>query len=270
MLETSFILELSIYLITGAIVGIAAGLLGIGGGLLIVPVLSTVFLYFLGTSEVVHIAIGTSLATIIITSLSSVRAHHKKHNAVRWDIFKLLSAGVLLGAFIGGWSSQFVASDVLGKIFGFLELLIAINMLLALKPSPHRQLPGMVGNSAAGSVIGGLSSLVGVGGGTLTTPYLVWNNISMHQAIATSTAVSLPVAIAGTIGYFIAGLDATNLPAYASGYIYWPAFFGIVIASYFTAPIGAKLAHQLPVKLLKRIFGIFLIFLAIKMLFFTG
>lgn len=268
MLETTMLIELLIYVVTGAIVGVAAGLLGIGGGLLIVPVLSTVFVYFLDTPEVVHLAIGTSLATIVITSFSSARAHHK-HGAVRWDAFKLLTIGVLIGAFIGAWSSQFVASDLLGKIFGILELLIAINMLMSFKPSPHRELPGLVGNTAAGSVIGGLSSLVGIGGGTLTTPYLVWNNISMHQAIATSTAVSLPVAIAGSIGYFMAGLGATDLPPFASGYIYWPAFFGIVLASYFTAPIGAKLAHQLPVKTLKRFFGIFLIILAIKMLFFT-
>jgi len=262
------LIELTIYLITGAVVGVAAGLLGIGGGLLIVPVLSSVFLYFLNTPEVVHLAIGTSLATIVVTSFSSVRAHHQ-HGAVRWDAFRLLMLGVLFGAFIGGWSSQFVASNILGQIFGFLELLIALNMLLALKPNPSRQLPGYVGNSVAGTVIGSISSLVGVGGGTLTTPYLLWNNISMHQAIATSTAVSLPVAIAGTIGFFIAGLDAEHLPPYASGYIYWPAFFGIVLASYFTAPIGARLAHKLPVKTLKRGFAVFLIILAIKMLFFT-
>ncbi len=267
MLEPLYI-ELIIYLATGAIVGVAAGLLGIGGGLLIVPVLSSVFVYFLDTEDVVHLAIGTSLATIVVTSLSSVQAHHK-HGAVRWDAFKLLAAGVLFGAFIGGWSSQFVASNILGQVFGFLELLIALNMLLAFKPNPSRQLPGFVGNSFAGTLIGSISSLVGIGGGTLTTPYLLWNNISMHQAIATSTAVSIPVAISGTIGFLIAGLDATHLPEYALGYIYLPAFFGIVLASYFTAPIGARLAHKLPVKILKRFFGVFLILLAIKMLFFT-
>lgn len=267
MIELSFLYEFLTYLITGAIVGVAAGLLGIGGGLLIVPVLSTVFLIFLDVKEVVHLAIGTSLATILVTSFSSVRAHHKL-GAVRWDIVKVLTGGVLIGAFIGGWSSQFIASEWLAKLFGILELFIAINMLLALKPNPHRELPGLVGNTGAGSIIGWLSSLVGIGGGTLTTPYLQWNNINMHQAIATSAAVSLPVALAGSIGYLIAGLDASNLPDYATGYIYWPAFFGIVLASYFTAPIGAYWAHQLPVKTLKRFFGVFLILLAIKMLFF--
>ena len=269
MIETAMIFEFATYLVTGAIVGIAAGLLGIGGGLLIVPVLTSAFIYFLDVTDVVHLAIGTSLATIVVTSFASARAHHH-HGAVRWDAFKLLTAGVLLGAFLGGWSSQFVASNVLGIIFGVLEALIAINMLLNLKTSPNRQLPGLVGNSVAGSVIGSLSSLVGIGGGTLTTPYLVWNNISMHQAIATSTAVSLPVAIAGTLGYLIAGLDVENLPQYATGFVYWPAFFGIVLASYFTAPIGVKWAHRLPVKLLKRLFGIFLLILATKMLFFAS
>ncbi|MBO1927349.1 sulfite exporter TauE/SafE family protein [Thiomicrorhabdus sp. 6S2-11] len=262
-----FLLEISIYLVTGAFVGFAAGLLGIGGGLIIVPVLTTVFVYFLDSSDIVHIAIGTSLATILITSLSSVRAHHQ-HDAVRWDAFKLLTLGVLAGAFIGGWISQYFASATLSKIFGVLELLIAINMLLSIKPNPSRQLPGLAGNTVAGLIIGKLSSLVGIGGGTLTTPYLVWNNISMHQAIATSTAVSLPVALAGTIGYILAGMQAHDLPAYTTGYIYWPAFFGIILASIFTAPIGARLAHKLPVKLLKRGFGIFLLLLAAKMLFF--
>lgn len=269
MITIEFLTEFAVYIATGVFVGFASGLLGIGGGLLIVPVLTTAFLYFLDTTDIVHLAIGTSIATIVITSFSSVKAHHK-HGAVRWDIFKLLTAGVLLGAFLGGWSSQFVNSNILAKIFGIFELLIALYMLSQFKPNPSRQLPGMVGNSFAGLSIGSFSSLVGIGGGTLTTPYLLWNNISMHQAIATSAAVSLPVAISGTIGFLIAGLDAQNLPQYSTGYIYWPAFLGIVLASYFTAPIGARLAHKLAVKNLKMVFAIFLIILAVKMLFFTS
>lgn len=262
------IYEISAYLLTGAVAGLASGLLGIGGGLLIVPVLTTVFVMVLDTPHAVHMAIGTSLATIIVTSFSSARAHHR-HNAVRWDAFRLLIGGILIGGFIGGWSSQFIASGVLAKIFGILEVLIAIKMLTNINPAAHRTLPGPWGNSLAGGAIGGFSSLVGIGGGTLTTPYLLWHNISMHQAIATSTAVSVPVAIAGTIGYVFAGLHLTNLPDFSTGYIYWPALIGIVTASYFMAPIGAKLAHQLPVRTLKRIFAVFLIILAIKMLFFT-
>ncbi|GKT11485.1 MAG: hypothetical protein ISEC1_P0449 [Thiomicrorhabdus sp.] len=269
MTDLPLLYELLIYLVTGVFVGITAGLLGVGGGLLIVPVLSSVFLLFLQTDNVLHLAIGTSLATILVTSFASARAHHK-HNAVRWDIVKLLSGGVLLGAFIGGWCAQFIASNILSTLFGVLELIVGIHMLLALKTCPNRQLPGWVGNSASGTVIGYLSSMVGIGGGTLTTPYLQWNNISMHQSIATSVAISLPIALAGSLGYLFAGLNTPDLPEYATGFIYWPAFFGIVIASYFTAPIGAKWAHQLPIKPLKRGFGLFLIILAIKMLFFIA
>lgn len=264
----SFLLEFLLYLVTGAFVGLAAGLLGIGGGLIIVPVLATGLTFFIDSEQIVHIAIGTSLATILVTSLASAYVHHQ-HGAVRWDIFRMLAVGVLAGAFVGGWLSQFIASATLANMFGILGVLIAINMLLALKPKPTRQLPGLAGNTAAGTVIGSLSSIVGIGGGTFTTPYQVWNNVSMHQAVATSAAVSLPVAFAGSIGYVLAGLQATDLPAYTTGYIYWPAFLGIVLASVFTAPMGAKLAHQLPVKALKRAFGVFLLLFSAKMLFFT-
>ena len=260
--------EILIYMLTGTVVGFLAGLLGIGGGLVIVPVLSSVLLIYVGAeAPVVHMAIATSLATIAITSLSSVRAHHQ-HGAVRWDIFSKLGIGVLIGAFIGGWVSQYFDSRTLAIIFGILEVFIAINMLMAKKPNPSRELPGPMANTLVGVLIGKLSSIVGIGGGTLTTPYLVWNNVSMHQAIATSTAVSLPVAIAGSIGYVLAGMDAHHLPAYSTGYLYWPAFFGIVVMSVLTAPIGAKMAHRLPVKPLKRFFAVFLLILAAKMLFF--
>lgn len=264
----NFILEIGLYLLTGAFVGFAAGLLGIGGGLIIVPVLASAFAYFTGSEHVVHMAIATSLATILITSLSSVRAHHQ-HQAVRWDIFKMLALGVLAGAFLGGWISQYFTGRQLAILFGLLELLIAINMLMAKKPNPSRTLPGFWANILVGAVIGKFASIVGIGGGTLTTPYLVWNNISMHQAIATSTAISLPVALAGTFGYVLAGLDVPDLPNLATGYLYWPAFFGIIASSIFFAPLGAKLAHRLDHKPLKRLFGLFLLALAIKMLMFS-
>lgn len=261
------LIELIIYLSTGAVVGFLAGLLGIGGGLLIVPILTSVFGLMLGFESPVHLAIGTSLATILITSSASVRAHHQLGN-VRWDIIKTLSVGIFLGAFLGGWGSQFLDSSLLAKIFASLELLIAIYMIANIKPAPHIQLPGFAPQAAAGSLIGGLSSMVGIGGGTLTTPYLIWHNINTRQAIATSAACSLPVALTGSLGYLLGGLNAQDLPDFATGYLYWPAFFGIVITSYFTAPVGARLAHKLPVKTLKRFFGVLLILLAIKMFFF--
>lgn len=260
--------ELLIYLVTGGMVGFLAGLLGIGGGLIIVPILTSVLGYYLvGVEDIVHLAIGTSLATILVTSFASVRAHHK-HGAVNWDIVKIMTMGVFAGGFLGGWGSQFFDSNTLGKVFALFELLIALYMLANFKPSPHRELPGPAGNTVAGFIIGTLSSLVGIGGGTLTTPYLIWNNIKPHQAIATASACSLPVAAAGTFGFLLAGLHAEELPQGAWGYIYLPAFLGIVAMSYFTAPIGAKLAHKLPAGQLKRLLGVLLIILAAKMFFF--
>ena len=261
--------ELIIYLITGAVVGVLGGLLGLGGGLIIVPILTSVFGYYLvGVEDIVHLAIGTSLATIVITSFASVRAHHK-YGAVNWQIVKVMTIGVFAGGFLGGWGSQFLNSDSLGKLFGLFELLIALYMLANIKPNPHRELPGPAGNSLAGLLIGTFSSLVGIGGNTITSPYLIWHNVKPHTAIATAAACSLPIALAGTLGFILAGHATDTLPQGAWGYIYLPAFFGIVIMSYFTAPIGAKLAHKLPAHLLKRLLGILLILLAIKMLFFS-
>ncbi|BBN60728.1 sulfite exporter TauE/SafE family protein [Hydrogenovibrio marinus] len=257
-------MEFLIYIVTGAFVGFFAGLLGIGGGLILVPVLTTVFAAYMQSDHLIHIAIGTSLATILVTSIASVMAHHK-HDAVRWDLFKTLAPGIFIGGLLGGWVSQFIDASVLAKIFAVLAILIAIKILLDVQPSPHREMPGTVGRSIAGALIGSFSTLVGIGGGALNTPYMSWHNVPIKQAIATSSACSLPIAVSGTLGFIIAGWGASNLPAYSTGFVYWPAFLGIVIASFFTAPLGARMTHKLPVKRLKKIFGLLLIILAIKM-----
>ncbi|MGC9386080.1 MAG: sulfite exporter TauE/SafE family protein [Hydrogenovibrio sp.] len=261
------LIELLIYVLTGIVAGFFAGLLGIGGGLIIIPILSSVFLHFLDTPHLVHLAIGTSMATILITAIASTRAH-QKHKAIRWDIVKSLTPGILVGGFLGGWISQYFNASMLAQIFAVIEIAIALQMLLNIQPSPNRELPGLVGRTTAGTLIGALSSLVGIGGGALNTPYLVWHNVTVRQAIATSAACSLPVAAAGTLGFLVAGWNATQLPEYATGYIYWPAFFGIVIASFLVVPFGASLTHKLPVHQLKRVFGLLLIGLAIKMIWF--
>lgn len=254
-----------IYLATGAVVGVLAGLFGVGGGLLVVPVLTTVFAWTLGEAPyLVHLAIGTSLATILLTSLASVRAHHH-HGAVDWALVRQLAGGMFVGAFLGGWSSQFIPERELAWIFATIETVIALYLLAAVAPQPHRQLPGSLGNVIAGGGIGFIASLVGIGGGALVTPYLVWHNIPMHTAIATAAACSLPVAAAGTLGFLLGGMNTPGLPDYATGYIYWPAFIGIVLTSTLTAKWGAKLAHRLPAQLLKRAFGLLLLGLAIKM-----
>jgi uncharacterized membrane protein YfcA len=260
-------IEIVIYLVAGAFAGLLAGLLGIGGGLVLVPILSTAFLIFLDSPYSVHMAIATSLATILITSLSSVNTHHR-HQAVRWDILKTMITGVLLGAFLGAWSAQFFSTTLLAKLFGVMELLVAWQMLSNRKPSPQRQLPGLLARNSVGGGIGSLSSLLGVGGGSLSTPYLLWHNIKAHQAIATSAALSLPVALSGTLAYMLAGVKLDDLPDYTTGFVYWPAFLAIVMMSVFTAHWGAKLAHRTSVTLLKKVFAMLLIVLGIKMLFF--
>ena len=263
----TMLIEILIYLIAGAFAGLLAGLLGIGGGLVLVPILSTVFMIYLDSPYSVHIAIATSLATILITSLSSVNTHHR-HQAVRWDILKTMIAGVLIGAFVGAWSAQFFSTSLLAKLFGVMELLVAWQMLANKKPAPHRQLPGLMARNTAGAGIGGISALLGVGGGSLSTPYQLWHNIKAHQAIATSAALSLPVALSGTLAYMLAGLKLDDLPSYTTGFVYWPAFLAIVLMSVFTAHWGAKLAHRSSVALLKKLFAYLLIVLGLKMLFF--
>jgi uncharacterized membrane protein YfcA len=261
------LIELGIYLVSGAVVGFFAGLLGIGGGLILVPILTSVFAYYLNTPHLVHLAIGTSLATILITAISSVKAH-QKYQAIRRDLFKKLAVGIFVGGFLGAWIAQFMSASLLSKTFAILELLIALRMITNFQPPATRNMPGYGGSFVAGSLIGTVSTLVGVGGGAINIPYMACHNIKMQQAIATSAALGLPVAIAGTIGFMWTGWDAINLPEYTTGYIYWPAFLGIVVTSYFTAPIGAKLTHKLPVKNLKKIFAVLLILLAIKMFLF--
>ncbi|KUJ72348.1 sulfite exporter TauE/SafE family protein [Thiomicrospira sp. WB1] len=259
-----WLIELSVYVLTGVVAGFFAGLLGIGGGLIIVPILTSAFVWFLDTPYVVHLAIGTSLATIFITSAASVRKH-QQHEAVRWDLFRTLAPGIFLGGLLGGWLAHFMNASLLAKVFALIEVAIALKLLLDLQPDPHRDMPGAVGRFSAGTVIGSLSSLVGIGGGALNTPYMMWHNVRMPQAIATSSALSLPIAAAGTLGFMFSGFQTTGLPDGSTGYIYWPAFLGIVAASFFTAPVGATLTHRLPVKTLKRVFALLLIVLAIKM-----
>ena len=255
-----------IYLLLGVFAGLVAGLLGVGGGLIIVPVLVFIFTdQGLAEHLIVHLAVGTSLATIVFTSISSVRAHHQ-HGAVLWPVFWQLTPGIVVGAWLGAAFADVLASDQLRRFFGVFELLVAIQMTFNVKPRPHRQLPGRPGMLGAGGVIGAISAIVGIGGGTMTVPFLVWCNVVMRKAVATSSACGLPIAIAGATGFIVTGWNAIDLPAYSSGYVYWPAFLGIVIASILTAPIGARLAHRLPAAQLKRIFAILLYILGLRML----
>lgn len=254
------------YLFVGAIAGVLAGLLGVGGGLVLVPVLA----YLLpsqGVSNdiVMHVALGTSLATIIVTSLSSIRAH-KKRDSVRWEIVKQLAPGIIIGAFIGGWIADLLSTTVLQKYFGLFAIVIGAKMALNRPPKIARQLGSNTALTFSGGIIGVISSLAGIGGGSLTVPYLVRHQIPMVKAVGTSSACGLPIAVAGATGYLWSGWGNALLPAWSTGYLYWPAIIAICAASYFCAPIGAWLAHKLPVKVLKRIFSSFLICIGIFLL----
>jgi len=258
---------LLIYLITGAIAGVLAGLLGVGGGIVIVPALLWSFNHLdIATNHTMQIAVGTSLATIVITSLSSIVAH-QKHGAILWNVVRYLTPGLLAGAVFGAIIADYLPTYTLQIVFAIFVLLLGLRMILAGATSPQRRLPGRTGMNAVGFIIGSLSAVVGIGGGSLTVPFLAYCNIKkIHHAIATSSACGFPIAIAGSIGFAITGLNEPGLPAWSSGYIYWPAFFGISITAALFAPLGARLAHNLPVTTLKSLFGVLLLLMGIKML----
>ncbi|MFT5697154.1 MAG: putative membrane protein YfcA [Desulforhopalus sp.] len=254
------------YCIVGAIVGVLAGLFGIGGGLVIVPMLIYVFSLNKVPHELtMHLALATSLASIIFTSISSFLAHHKR-GAVHWDVVKKIVVGILTGTFLGSCVASALSTNFLKIFFVIFLYFVATQLLLNKKPKPGREIPGPLSMFATGNIIGAVSSLVGIGGGTLSVPFMLWCNINAHHAIGTSAAIGLPIAVAGTVGYIFNGWNIPNLPPYSLGYVYLPALFGIAAVSVLTAPLGVKLAHSLPVDRLKRIFSILLYIVATKML----
>ncbi len=258
--------SLILFIAFGALAGILAGLLGIGGGLVIVPILVFSLPPLGAPAEyVMNLALGTSLASIIFTSISSLNAHNRR-GAVRWEIFWPITPGILAGTFFGALSTSWMPTNLLKGIFLIFLYYTAANMLLNRKAKASRQLPASAGMTAAGGVIGFVSSLVGIGGGTLSVPFLSMCNVKMHVAIGTASAIGLPIAIAGTAGNIWGGWNASGLPEYSLGFVYLPALVGIVSASMCTAPLGAKLAHSLPVDRLKKIFALLLLVVATRML----
>ncbi|HYW55416.1 MAG TPA: sulfite exporter TauE/SafE family protein [Polaromonas sp.] len=248
--------------------GFLAGLLGIGGGMLMVPFI-TIILANRGVAPdlAVKMAIATSMATIIFTSISSVQAHHKR-GAVRWDIVKRLAPGIVLGSIIGSLGVfALLKGSHLAIFFGLFVSFSATQMFLDKKPKPTRQMPGSAGQFAAGSVIGFLSGLVGAGGGFISVPFMTWCNVAIHNAVATSAALGFPIAVANVVGYVISGQGVQDLPVGSVGYIWLPGLVVIAVASFLTAPLGAKAAHNLPVSKLKRVFASILYVLAAYMLY---
>jgi uncharacterized membrane protein YfcA len=256
----------AMYAAVGAVAGVLAGLLGIGGGLVIVPMLVYCFtLQGVAPVAMMHLAMGTSMASIVFTAVSSFWSHHRR-GAVQWVVVRRIVAGILAGTLLGTFVAAWLSTRFLKGFFVVFLYYVALQMLLDKKPAPSRQLPGAAGMFGAGGLIGVVSSLVGIGGGTLSVPFMLWCNIPLHQAIGTSAAIGFPIAVAGTLGYLYNGLSAAALPAGSLGYIYLPALAGIIGASVLTAPLGVRLAHSLPVARLKRVFAVLLLAVATQML----
>ncbi len=263
--EPILIVEL---LLLGLCTGFLAGLLGIGGGMLMVPFISAILSHRgVEGGLAVKMAIATSMATIIFTSISSVRAHHKR-GAVRWDIVARLAPGIVIGAAVASLGVFAVLKgSSLALLFALFVGFSATQMLLDRKPQAARTLPGTAGQLGAGSVIGFLSGLVGAGGGFVSVPFMTWCNVAIHNAVATSAALGFPIALSNVVGYLISGQGVDGRPDGALGYVYLPALAVIATASVLMAPVGVKAAHALPVKSLKRVFAFVLYLLAGYMLY---
>ena len=254
-----------LYLALGAFAGVLAGLLGVGGGLVIVPMLTFIFTsQGLPPEHILHLALGTSLASIMFTSVSSLRAHHGR-GAVNWSVVRRITPGIMIGTFCGSWVAAQLSTEFLKILFVIFQYYVAAQLLLNIKPKPHRQLPGGLAMCGIGGMIGGISSLVGIGGGSMSVPFMVWCNVAMHTAIGTSAAIGFPIALAGAAGYLFNGLSV-QLPPHSLGFIYLPALLGVSVASVVTAPLGARMAHSLPIDSLKKAFALLLLVMGTKML----
>ena len=268
-------LENLLYIATGAVAGFSAGLLGIGGGLIIVPVLYFIFATqsISGGSyepqHLMHMALATSLATIVVTSISSTLAHHKKQ-AVIWPIVLILSPGIAVGAWLGASFAAQLDTSTLKPVFGLFELFVAALMFKQYQSKQHHLNIKTTNAIIGGGLIGGISSIVGIGGGTLTVPFLHWHNINIKNAIATSAACGVPIALFASASYIYSGwhlqTGSSSYPTHIS-YVQLDAFLFISISSFLCAPLGAKLAHKVPDSYLKKTFTLLLLLLGLKMLF---
>ncbi len=254
------------YLAIGVTVGFLAGLLGVGGGMVMVPMLVFVFTAKGFPAEyLMHLALATSMATIVFTSAASVRAHNR-HDAVDWAVARAMAPGIVAGALLATLATGFVPTRPLAIFFTGFMFYAAAQMFFEAKPKPARQLPGRAGLFGAGAAIGGFSGVLAAGGAFLSIPFLTKCNVPLKRAIGTAAANGFPISLAGTLGYVLNGLRVEGLPAGSLGYVYLPALALIVVASMPVAPLGARLAHRLPVKRLRILFALMLLGLALRML----
>lgn len=250
----------------GCCTGFLAGLLGIGGGLVLTPFLTMILAGSVVPDEVgVHVAIATSLSTIVFTSASSVRAHNMR-GAVLWNIVLAGAPGILLGALLGAQISGMLSNFAISLLFGAFVMFSALRMFFGKNTASSRQLPGNLGIAAGGVIVGSVSSLVGAGGGFISVPLMSACNVPIHKAVGTSAALGFPIALAGSIGYVISGWNVPGMPEYSLGFLYLPALFSVAACSVLTAPLGAKLAHSMDTKPLKRVFASLLFVLSAYML----
>lgn len=254
------------YIAVGGCAGIMAGLLGVGGGIIIVPMLILLFTaQGLPAEYIAHLALGTSMASIVFTSVSSFRAHHYR-GAVDWEVVFRISPGIIAGTLAGSWVAAQLSTRFLKGFFVVFLYYIALQLLKDIRPKPARSLPAKAGMFGVGSVIGIVSSLVGIGGGSMSVPFLIWCNLSVIRAIGTSAAIGFPIAVSGAAGYIINGYHSPGLPAGSIGFVYLPALAAVAATSFLAAPLGAKIAHALPVAMLKKIFAVLVIVLGTRML----
>jgi uncharacterized membrane protein YfcA len=254
------------YLLSGLLAGFLAGLLGIGGGLVLVPVLVVLFAaQGFPDTVIMPLALGTSLATIMFTSVSSMCAHHAR-GAVNWRTVRGMAPGIVIGALLSTALAAHLAPFVLKLVFAVYAGLAATQMLCDMKPPASRQLPGGGGLNAAGAVIGGISVLAGVGGAVTSIPFLLWCNVPARVAIGTAAAIGLPVAVSGTLGYIGNGWGAENLPRFSLGFVYLPALGTVVFATVLSARLGAHASHRLPVPLLKKMLAVVLYAITLRSL----
>ncbi|MFA5081813.1 MAG: sulfite exporter TauE/SafE family protein [Hydrogenophilaceae bacterium] len=259
-------LDIASFLALGLLAGILAGMLGIGGGVVVVPALIWIFQHQGMPGEIIpHLAIGTSLAAIVFTSLSAIRAQQKR-GAIDWGVVRLLAPATLLGGFISGYLAGFIPAETLKTFFAVFLFLVGTQFLLDWKPAAHWRLPGRAGLWGTGLGIGSLSALLGIGGGNITVPFLHACNLELKRAIAISTALGFPIALFGAIGFVVSGWGHAALPPNSLGYISLPALAAIAASSILVAPLGVRLAHNLPVRNLKRIFGILVLAISLRML----
>ncbi|XPV69543.1 MAG: sulfite exporter TauE/SafE family protein [Halarcobacter sp.] len=255
------------FLLLGSFVGVVSGLFGIGGGGIIVPILTTIFLsHGIDERNVVHMALGTSMAIIIITSISSIRAQQKK-KAIVWNIVKMMVPGILIGTFLATFIASKLDSFYLSIIFSIFMFFTSINMFIGKKPKAESKVFSNKTHFFSGGLIGGLSSLVSIGGGILSVPYLLVQNVDIKKAIATSSAIGFPIALSGTLGYIVNGWSNTSIDTLTIGYVNLAAFACVAVASFTTAPIGVMLVHKINVNIMKKLFSVLPFILSIKMIY---